>query len=135
MESHFLELLPKCDILIAARDRQGASPRHPAAAYPDPSSRTCGEGRKRPARPPLLRLDARRLDDRAVALDAVLDQIGELLRRTADHRKAIGIEVLHDIRGMQRLVHLRVEPSDDSARQARRAEEAEPRRRLAERRN
>src|ERR1700716_1154095 len=28
--SHLLELLPKCDILIAARDRQGSWPRLPA---------------------------------------------------------------------------------------------------------
>src|SRR6516164_11801660 len=28
--SHLLELLPKCDILIAARDCQGSWPRHPA---------------------------------------------------------------------------------------------------------
>ena len=83
----------------------------------------------------VFRLDAGGLDDGAVALDAVLEQIGKLLRRSADRRVAVGVEILHDVGLVERLGHLGIEPADDGLRQARRAEKSEPRRRLAKRRD
>src|SRR5436853_6499441 len=86
-------------------------------------------------RSPSLRLDAGGLDDGAVALDAVLQQVGELLRRSADRRVAVGLEVLRQLRLAQRLADFGVEPRDDRLRQSGRPEKSKPRRRLAERRD
>ncbi len=65
----------------------------------------------------------------------ILEKVGELLWRAADHRIAVGVEALHDVGLLERLVHLGVETRDDRLRQSGRSEEAEPRRRLAERRD
>jgi hypothetical protein len=51
-------------------------------------------------------VDAGSLDDGAIALDAVLQQVGELLRGSANRRVAVGIEMLNHLRFADRLRHL-----------------------------
>src|SRR4051812_43109944 len=74
----------------------------------------------------LLRLNSRPFDDRAVALDAVLEQRAELLRAAADDGKAVLIKHGTRVGRVEPLHHLRVEPGGDGRRQAGWAEEAEP---------
>ena len=62
-------------------------------------------------------VDAGSLDDGAIALDAVLQQVGELLRGSANRRVAVGIEMLNHLRFADRLRHLGVEARDDRLRQ------------------
>src|SRR4029078_9965116 len=53
--------------------------------------------------PPSLRLDAGRLDIGAVALDAALQRVGDLLRRPADRGVPAGLEILRQLRLGERL--------------------------------
>src|SRR5262249_21508667 len=77
-------------------------------------------------RDPLARL----AHDRRPALDVLAHEVGELARAVADRGRALGLEVLPQLRIVQRRDDHHVELLGDSRRKTRRPEHAEPGARL-----
>src|SRR5450759_5488507 len=68
---------------------------------------------------PLLRLKADLLHDGRLAHDVLPDELGELLRRTADWDQAVVREVFLRFRQRERLYHFTVDAADDFHRRTR----------------
>src|SRR5262245_35663220 len=77
-----------------------------------------------------VQLDVRLANRRAPLRVLGLDELAEFLRTAAERRAAVLEELLLQLRGAERLVHLRVQLVHDRLRRARGRDEAAPRRRL-----